>query len=158
MKRILAITLSIIMVCSLCACGNKETAKINCSDCGASISKDVAFCEHCGATTGNIENENTDSQSSTNTDVENQHEKDTVFVTKDFYAVTGAVIYEQTYDEYGYPNCCYFHKKCDSCGYVSNNNGSARGSLNAGSYTCTECKAITTVKIDADTDWVEVYE
>ena len=49
MKKLLAIILSIIMVFSLCACGNKETGKINCSSCGESISKDVAFCEHCGA-------------------------------------------------------------------------------------------------------------
>lgn len=158
MKRILSLVLSIIMLLSLCACGNNEKAEKYCSSCGEGVSKDSAFCEHCGAIIDNAKNENTDSKSSTNTDVENQPEKNSVFVTKGFYAVTGAVIYEQTYDEYGYPNCCYFHKKCDSCGYVSNNNGSARGNLTAGSYTCTECKAITPVEIEADTDWVEVYE
>ncbi len=66
MKRFLAITLSIIIVFSLCACGNKETAKINCSSCGESISKDVAFCEHCGVAVNNekTESENTSSDNS----------------------------------------------------------------------------------------------
>ena len=158
MKKFLSLILSIILLFSLCACGNNNKAEKYCSSCGEGISKDSAFCDHCGATIDNTKNENADISSPTNSNTENKTEKKSVFVTKSFYAVTGAVIYEQTYDEYGYPNCCYFHKKCDSCGYVSNNNGSARSNLTAGSYTCIKCKAITPVEIEADTDWVEVYE
>ena len=80
-----------------------------------------------------------------------------VYVVRSFFAVEGAVIYDQTYDEYGYPDCCYFHKKCESCGDVSNNNGSARSNIIT-SYYCPKCKTTNHVEIKADSDWVEVYE
>lgn len=46
MKNVLAIILSIIMSFSFVACGKAEKY---CSSCGEGISKNVAFCEHCGA-------------------------------------------------------------------------------------------------------------
>ncbi len=75
MKKFLAITLSIIMVFSLCACGNKETAKINCSSCGESISKDVAFCEHCGAAVNSEKTESEDASSDNSSSAESTTEE-----------------------------------------------------------------------------------
>ncbi|MBE6732824.1 MAG: hypothetical protein E7561_02370 [Ruminococcaceae bacterium] len=94
---------------------------------------------------------------SSNKNIPNQPAKKSVYVVKNFLAIEGAVIYDQTYDEYGYPNCCYFHKKCESCGDVSNNNGSARSNLTT-SYYCPKCKTSNQVEIKADAEWIEVYE
>ena len=80
-----------------------------------------------------------------------------VHVVLNFYAEEGAVIYKQDYDSYGYPETCYFHKKCEKCGYVSNNNGSCRGNIST-SYHCTKCGNNQRVSIEADSDWVTVYE
>ena len=63
MKRIIAIILSIVMVFSLAACGNEQTAEINCSSCGGSISTKATFCEHCGTAVGNINSESEDASS-----------------------------------------------------------------------------------------------
>ncbi len=87
----------------------------------------------------------------------NSANKRSVRVIKSFYAVEGAVIYDQTYDEYGYPDCCFFHKKCESCGDVSNNNGSARGNITT-SYYCPKCKTSNRVEIKADSECIEVNE
>lgn len=77
-------------------------------------------------------------------------------VIKNFYVISGAVIYHQTYDEYGYPDCCYFRKKCDFCGNVGEN-GSARGNITSG-YTCPKCKKTNRVEIKADFEWIEVND
>ena len=74
-----------------------------------------------------------------------------------FYAEEGAVIYDQNFNDYGYPEVCYFHKKCEKCGFVSNNNGSARGNLTT-SYHCTKCGNNQHVEISTDRDWVTVYD
>lgn len=87
----------------------------------------------------------------------NSANKRSVRVIKSFYAVEGAVIYDQTYDEYGYPDCCFFHKKCESCGDVSNNNGSARCNITT-SYYCPKCKTSNRVEIKADSECIEVNE
>ena len=75
MKKLLVITLSLIIVFSLCACGSKEMEKINCSSCGESISKDVAFCEHCGAAVNNADNESADNLSANSSPIESQTEE-----------------------------------------------------------------------------------
>ena len=52
MKRLIALFMAILTVFLLVACGNQkqnEEVKIDCPSCGEGISKDVAFCEHCGA-------------------------------------------------------------------------------------------------------------
>ena len=69
----------------------------------------------------------------------------------------GAVIYNQTFDSHGYPDCCYFHKKCEACGDVSNNNGAARGNLTS-SYHCIKCGNNQHVEITANCGWVTVYD
>lgn len=78
MKRLLAIALSIIMVFSLAACGDKEKAEKYCSNCGGGISKNVAYCEHCGAAVGttqstnsNASSDNTSSSESSSSNVDN---------------------------------------------------------------------------------------
>ena len=62
MKRILAVVLAVVMVVSLAACGNEQTAGINCTSCGGSISAEARFCEHCG-TKVNATNESEDASS-----------------------------------------------------------------------------------------------
>lgn len=80
-----------------------------------------------------------------------------VYVVKSFNVIEGAVIYDQSYDEYGYPDCCYFHYKCEACGDVSNSNGSTRSNLST-SYYCPRCQTSNNVEIEADCDWIEVNE
>lgn len=75
MKRILAIALSIIMVFSLCACGNNKKAEKYCWSCGEGISKDVAFCEHCGAAVNNEKNESEDASSDNSSSTESKTEE-----------------------------------------------------------------------------------
>lgn len=74
MKRILAFTLSIIMILSLCSCGNDKKTEKYCSSCGEGISKDVAFCEHCGAAVNNTktESENATSDNFSSTKSKNE--------------------------------------------------------------------------------------
>lgn len=76
-------------------------------------------------------------------------------VIMSFNAVQGAVIYDQSYDLNGYLESCQFHKKCESCGYVSNNNGQASGNLST-SYHCTQCGNNQDVEIVANFECVEV--
>lgn len=70
MKRIISLVLSIIMMFSLCACGKNEKPEKYCWSCGEGISKDVAFCEHCGAAVNNekVESEDTSSDNSSSTE------------------------------------------------------------------------------------------
>lgn len=80
------------------------------------------------------------------------------YVVVSFNAVQGAVIYKQDYDIHGYLESCQYHKKCEACGYVSNENGQARGNMHT-SYHCTECGNNQYVEITADQQWVEIpYE
>ena len=60
MKKIIAIALLIIIVLSLCACGSDKERKINCSNCGESIVKDAAFCEHCGIAVNTTDDQSDD--------------------------------------------------------------------------------------------------
>lgn len=75
MKKFLAIVLSIIMVFSLCACGNNEKAEKYCSSCGEGISKDTAFCEHCGPTVNNEKAESEDNSSDNSSSTESKTEE-----------------------------------------------------------------------------------
>ncbi len=84
---------------------------------------------------------------------ENETYQERVIVS--FEAVEGAVIYDTEYDENGFPVSCQFHKKCESCGYVSNSSGQARGNLTT-SFYCDECGNDQRVEIVANFDFVEV--
>lgn len=74
MKKLLAFTLSIIMMFSLCACGKSGKNEKICSSCGETISAAVAFCEHCGAATNNINSEENDPDNLTENNPSNQNE------------------------------------------------------------------------------------
>lgn len=100
--------------------------------------------------------EDTDNTECNNTSVDKIIVKRSAQVVKNFHVISGAVIYRQTYDEYGYPDCCYFSKKCDFCGNVGEN-GSARGNITSG-YTCPKCKKTNRVEIKADFEWIEVND
>ena len=75
MKKIIALILAVAMVFSLCACGNKEKAEKYCSSCGGGISKDVAFCEHCGAAVGDTKTESEDNSNDTSSSTESKTEQ-----------------------------------------------------------------------------------
>ena len=49
MKRLVALVLVMVTLFTMIACGNNNKAEKYCSSCGEGISKEVAFCEHCGA-------------------------------------------------------------------------------------------------------------
>lgn len=67
MRKILATALLIILVFSLCSCGEKEKTEKICTNCDKTIAADSAFCQHCGATVGTTENngETVETQSQT---------------------------------------------------------------------------------------------
>ena len=67
----------------------------------------------------------------------------------EFTAVQGAEIYKTETDQYGKLDTCYYHKKCDACGYVSDENGTARDSVVTG-YHCSECGNDQMVEIKAE--------
>lgn len=96
-----------------------------------------------------------ESTTNTSTTAKNTFSK---YVVVSFNAVQGAVIYKQDYDIHGYLESCQYHKKCEACGYVSNENGQARGNMHT-SYHCTECGNNQYVEITVDQQWVEIpYE
>lgn len=63
------------MVFSLCACGGKKESKIDCLNCGESISEGVSFCEHCGAKITNTDNENSNNSNKDLSSTENTTEE-----------------------------------------------------------------------------------
>lgn len=80
MRKILAIALLIILVFSLCSCGEKEKTEKICTNCDKTIAADSAFCQHCGATVGTTENngETVETQSQTTQSQTTQTESDVV--------------------------------------------------------------------------------
>ena len=48
MKRILCITIALIMLLTFAGCDSQETAKILCDNCGTSNPDDAKFCQSCG--------------------------------------------------------------------------------------------------------------
>ena len=48
MKRIVALFLLIVVVLSVVSCDASEKAEKYCFNCGSPISKNAAFCGHCG--------------------------------------------------------------------------------------------------------------
>lgn len=65
MKRLLAVVLAVVMVFSLAACGNEQTAEKYCSNCKESITENDAFCKHCGTAQNNANKDNSSDNSST---------------------------------------------------------------------------------------------
>lgn len=147
MKKVACLILCLILAFSFAACKNNGD---NSTNSGLDNSPQTSI--------GNEENtDDTENIDASNQSTVSQPNKKSVYVVKSFLAIKGAVIYDQTYDEYGYPNCCYFHKKCETCGDVSNNNGSTRSNITT-SYYCPKCKTSNQVEIKADAEWIEVYE
>lgn len=147
-KKIVIFILCFVFAFSFAACKDNSNSLNN---NGYGNSQQTTVGDH------KVNTERDEDNTSTSNDTEKQPIAQSVHVVRSFLAVEGAVIYEQTYDKYGYPDCCYFHKKCESCGYVSNSNGSARSNLIT-SYYCPKCKTTNHVEIKADSDWVEVYQ
>lgn len=148
MKKFITLFLCVVLSLSFAACGDNGS---NSNDSVSNDSSQINIDDNKG------NGESSENKSSINIDTDNKPTTKSVHVIKNFFAVEGAVIYDQTYDEYGYPDCCYFHKKCEACGDVSNNNGSTRGNITTG-YYCPKCKTSNHVEIKADSEWIEVYE
>ena len=70
MKRLIALVLALVMCLPLIACGSEKAEKY-CWSCGEGISKEVAFCGHCGASVK-------DNQKETAANTENSEETSTV--------------------------------------------------------------------------------
>lgn len=143
MKKSLKAILSVAMVVVLCAtvfAGCKKQSDNNNAESTVASSTEAS----------QIEENST--QVSQNTTV--QKTMKTRVITA-FYAVQGAVIYQTDTDVNGYPDSCQFYKKCESCGYVSNSNGQARGNLTT-SYHCVNCGNDQKVEITVDEETVEI--
>lgn len=142
MKKIFAILVSLIMaVAVFTACSKTVDETETVSSTATNTSTEIA----------------TSAQASEQMETAESYvpQTQTKMVIMSFNAVEGAVIYDQSYDSNGYLESCQFHKKCEACGYVSNNNGQARDNLTTG-YYCTECGNNQHVEITADKEWVEV--
>lgn len=137
MKKLLVVVLCLIVCSGLCACKNKPAKK---EESATSATQ-----------------QSSDQQKSSSDKKQNQQQSKTVHVIRSFNAIQGAVIYDISYDSYGYPSSCHFHKKCEACGDVSNNNGQARSNLTT-SYHCIKCGNNQRVEIKADEDWVTVND
>ena len=68
MKRLTTLTLSLLMLFAFCSCSSNQTFEKYCWNCGEGITKDASFCEHCGAT---IKNQNDNSTTSENISTSN---------------------------------------------------------------------------------------
>lgn len=147
MKKLLTAILFCMLIISLSACSSENKCSESSQILNEDDNKNITI-------SSNNQEQQTNKQ---NIDTNNQPATQSVHVIKSFFAVEGAVIYDQTYDEYGYPNCCYFHNKCEACGDISNSNGSARGNLTT-SYYCPKCKSSNHVEIKADSEWIEVND
>ena len=145
-KRIFIAGLVCLMLVLLTACGNSEPKN---DDTNSSSAPSESVNEETQGVVENSSNTDSDGQSQT----ENGTHQEYIMVS--LQAVEGAVIYDTEYDANGFPISCQFHKKCESCGYVSNNNGQARGNLTT-SYHCEKCGNNQHVEIAASFDWVDV--
>ena len=145
MKKILSIVIGIILVTTVFAACSKTTVNDN-----SELESDNSVTIQDEAPSENDFEYPTEQPS--------QNSKPRTYkknVIMSFNAVEGAVIYDQSYDLNGYLESCQFHKKCEACGYVSNNNGQARGNLST-SYHCTQCGNNQAVEIVANFECVEV--
>ena len=136
------------MLVLLTACGNAEPKN---DGTNASAAPLESVTEETQGTGGNSLNEEPLQPPRT----ENGTHQEYVMVS--LQAVEGAVIYDTECDANGFSVSCQFHKKCESCGYVSNNNGQARGNLTM-SYHCEKCGNDQHVEITASFDWVDVMD
>ena len=145
MKKSIKIILSVVMAIILCVAVFVGCKKQNDNNTDSSVAT--------SSETSQIEESNTENKQLTEKATEQKTIQKRVVTA--FNAVQGAVIYQTETDEYGYPTSCQFYKKCESCGYVSNSNGQARGNLST-SYHCEKCGNNQIVEITADEDYVEV--
>lgn len=139
MKKFLAITLSIIMLFSLVACGNDEKAEKYCSSCGEQISKDATFCENCGAkldvsisdtnnsiseTVKNVSSKSNISQQIANSSHKHKYSKKVVAPTCTERGFTQHICScGNTYtDSYKEPAHAYKNYKCTKCNSVDKAN------------------------------------
>ena len=145
MKKLITIIISLILVAATLVACSKTNSNTN-ESTTATIEP---------STQEQTQESTTPSTTNASTTAKNTFSK---YVIVSFNAVQGAVIYKQDYDIHGYLESCQYHKKCEACGYVSNENGQARGNMHT-SYHCTECGNNQYVEITADQQWVEIpYE
>lgn len=141
MKKLITVIISLMLVAA---------TLVACSKANSNTNETTEY-----GTQAQTTEQTQESTTNTSTTAKNTFSK---YVVVSFNAVQGAVIYKQDYDIHGYLESCQYHKKCEACGYVSNENGQARGNTHT-SYHCTECGNNQYVEITADQQWVEIpYE
>ena len=141
MKKLITIIISLILVAA---------TLVACSKANSNTNETTEY-----GTQAQTTEQTQESTTNTSTTAKNTFSK---YVVVSFNAVQGAVIYKQDYDIHGYLESCQYHKKCEACGYVSNENGQARGNTHT-SYHCTQCGNDQKVEITVDQQWVEIpYE
>ena len=151
MKKLITVIISLILVAATLVACSKTNSNINETTTAESSTQEQAVEQ----TQESVEDSTEPNSANASTTVKNTFSK---YVIVSFNAVQGAVIYKQDYDIHGYLESCQYHKKCEACGYVSNENGQARGNMHT-SYYCTECGNNQYVEITADQQWVEIpYE
>ena len=144
MKKLITIIIGLILV---------AVTLVACSKTNSNTNESTTTTE--SSTQEQTQESTTPSTANASTTAKNTFSK---YVIVSFNSVQGAVIYKQDYDIHGYLESCQYHKKCEACGYVSNENGQARGNMHT-SYHCTECGNNQYVEITADQQWVEIpYE
>ena len=60
MKKVIAVILAIVMVCSLSACGVGQLDEIYCSNCGEVVAKNTPFCGYCGTAVNDTQSDSND--------------------------------------------------------------------------------------------------
>ena len=151
MKKLITVIISLTLVAATlvaCSKANSNTNETTTAESGTQA-------QAVEQTQEGMEDSTEPSTANTSTTVKNTFSK---YVIVSFNAVQGAVIYKQDYDIHGYLESCQYHKKCEACGYVSNENGQARGNTHT-SYYCTQCGNNQEVEITVDQQWIEIpYE
>ncbi len=154
-RRMFIAALICLTLVLLTACENSEMKNdgIVSSDVSSeSVTEQQSVSEEMQSADGNLSD--TDSAEQFQTEEETRK----AYVIVSFQAVEGAAIYDIEYDSNTrLPVSCRFHKKCESCGYVSNSNGQARGNFTT-SYHCDKCGNNQHVEITASFDWVDVRD
>ena len=75
-----------------------------------------------------------------------------------FFAESGAVIVEYTYDLYGYLDGCVYKRKCDFCGYVDSMPIPSGGNVSGAGFDCRNCKHKNRIVIRCQYDYMPIYE
>lgn len=144
-KGLLCIVLVFLMIICTCGCSTENAEKQECdvleeNESEQTLEQDTAD--------ESIPSEDTQEENNTSSLVIPRH------VILSFLPVSGATIYDLEYDSDGYLCHCYYHQKCDSCGYVDSSARQAGGYVWQ-SFKCSKCGKNNTIHIEVVDDWIK---